>query len=143
MKVNARDWSFELNTGTVALPVWTEIGEINTMTLSRSKEDTDTTVFDSNGNAEHEVMQRGQSFTIEGFYGENPADGVRDAGQAAVEALADATGIASLKQVRVTSPGGTTKTFLASAEVGDVGGGNNDKTSWSATFTRSGATTTA
>jgi hypothetical protein len=140
MKVSARDWSFELNTGTEAIPAWTEIGGLNTFEISREHEETDTTDFASAGAAEHEVMQRGRSIKVEGFFLEN-ADSTRDAGQQAVEDLADAVGAASRKQLRVSSPNGKTFTQKVSAAIEPVGGGNNDKTSWGATFKRSGTTT--
>lgn len=142
-KINARDWTFEIGDGDPGGTgeVYTEIGGINTMTIGREAEDTDTTTFESAGNAEHEVMQRGRTFEVEGFYLEDVADGTRDPGQEMVETVGDAVGTNSLRNLRITSPGGTTLTQQVSVEVGDVGGGNNDKTSWSATFTRSGATT--
>lgn len=141
-KINARDWTFEISDGS-ATPVWTEIGGINTMTIGRESETTDTTTFDSAGEAEHNVMQRGRTLELEGFFLEDPADGTRDPGQEAVETLADAVGEASLQDIRITSPGGTTWTHKMSAELADQGGGNNDKTSWGVSLTRSGATTAA
>lgn len=142
-KINARDWTFEIGDGVDPGETFTEIGGINTMTIGRESEDTDTTTFDSAGNAEHNVMQRGRTLEVEGFFLEDPADGTRDPGQQMVEALGDLVGEASLRNIRITSPAGTTWTHKMSVEVGDQGGGNNDKTSWSATFTRSGATTVA
>lgn len=141
-KINARDWTFEISDG-AATPVFTEIGGINTMTIGREATDTDTTTFDSAGQAEHEVMERGRTLEVEGFFLEDTSDGTRDPGQEAVETLADAVGAESLQDIRITSPGGSTWTHKMSCELGDQGGGNNDKTSWSASFTRSGATTTA
>lgn len=142
-KVNARDWTFELNTGTEAIPAWTEIGGITSMTIGRESEDVDTTDFASNGVAEHEKMERGRTIELEGFFLEDTGTGTRDAGQAAVETLADAVGSASLDQLRITSPGGKTYTQKVSAELGEIGGGKNDKSSWGVSFTRSGATTVA
>lgn len=138
-KVNARDWVVEINTGTVALPTWVQVGGVTSFTIGRDAEEVDTTDFDSNGIEEHQVMQRGKTITLEGFYLEDPASKGRDAGQTAVETHADEVGVASLKQYRFTSPALTRKVALFSAKVGDVGGSNNDKTSWGVELKRSGA----
>jgi hypothetical protein len=145
MKVNARDWTFELGDGDPAGTgeVFTQIGGITSMEITQGQQETDTTDFASAGNAEHEVMERSRNITVTGHFDENPADGTRDAGQEAVETLANAVGADSLRNLRVTSPGATTWTQLVSARLGAVGGGNNDKSSWGATFVRSGATTKA
>lgn len=142
-KVDARAWAFAIwdpaaNAGAGG---YVEVGGINSMTIGRESETTDTTDFDSAGKAEHQIMQRGRTITIEGFHLEDPGTGARDSGQQLVESLAEAVGDASLQDFQITSPGGTTYTQKVSAELGDVGGGNNDKTSWSATLARSGGTT--
>lgn len=141
VKINARDWTFELSDG-AAIPVFVQIGGVTSVTMSRSSTNEDTTDFDSGGTDEHEIMSRGRTFSIEGRYLMDPADGARDPGQAAVEALADALTYNSLRELRITDPAGGTSTQEVSAELGSIGGGTNSKTSWSATFTRSGATVT-
>lgn len=143
VKVLARDWKVEINTGTTGAPVWTEVKGLNSLTFNKSKNDADTTDFKSAGNAEHIVASRSRSVTLEGFYLEDPADKARDAGQAAVETSAEAVGVASLKQYRITTPAGTLRTFSASVNVGGTGGGNDDPTSWSAELTVSGTVTVA
>jgi len=140
-KVLARGWTFEINTGTEATPVWTPIGGINNFSISTTKNDADATSFDSGGWLEHLVASRGRQITLEGFHLEDPTDGTRDPGQEAVEELADQVGEASLGQFRITSPGGKTWTFKASADVQGPGGGNDDFASWSATLTVSGRIT--
>lgn len=67
--------------------------------------------------------------------------GDRDDGQEAVDALCTGIGADSIAQFRKTSPGGTVETFYASAEMGDIGGGDNDTTSWGVTLTISGMVT--
>lgn len=143
VKIPARDWTFEINTGTVAVPVWTPVGGINSWSHSPTKNDTDTTTFDDDGRLSHMPISRSDAFGLEGLYSEDPADGTRDAGQEAIEAAAAAVGTAGLKQFRITSPGGTTKTFMASYNVTQGGGGNDDGTAWSAEITVDGAITTA
>jgi hypothetical protein len=138
LKVLARNWTIEVNTGTVALPVWTKVGGINTFTLSNDKEDADTTDFDSDGYSEHIVAGRSNEITFEGFFLEDPADGTRDLGQQEIEDLAVLVGTEATGQTKITSPGGKAKIYTGSFGVGDVGGGNNDPTAWGATMTVSG-----
>lgn len=143
-EIPARDFTFEVNTGTVGAPDWVAIGGLDTWSYSNSDVDTDTTTFDDDGDQSHFVMSRGREYTLTGKAQEDPATGDRDEGQEAVEAWATEKGTDSLKQFRVTSPGGTVYTMMASAKVtgpGGGGGGNDDVSSWSATIRRSGATT--
>lgn len=142
-EVLARGFDFELNTGTVAVPVWVAVGGINTWSHSPQAADADTTTFDDAGRDSHMKASRGDQFTLNGLYQEDEADGTRDAGQEAVEAWGAEVGPASRKQFRITSPGGTTKTFIATATVTVGGGGNNDATSWSAAIKVDGTITTA
>ena len=88
-------------------------------------------------------MERGLEFTIAGHHLEDALTGDRDPGQAAVETLARAVGLAAMGRFRVTSPGGNVDSFLASAEVTTAGGGHNDPAAWSAKLTISGAVTHA
>lgn len=138
IKVPARDWTVEVRTGEEP-DVFIEVGGLTTLNLGQASERTDTTDFDSEGQEEGRVMQRGRTLGLEGFFKEDPDDGARDAGQAAVESLGQEVGESSVGRFRVTSPGGTVKTFDATVELGDQGGGNNDMTSWAATLTRTGA----
>lgn len=142
-KVLARDWTLEINTGTIGSPVWTEVNCLTSLTFSNSKNDVDTTCFGSAGEMEHLVSSRSREISAEGFYLEDISTGDRDAGQDACETLAGEFGTDSLGQFRITSPGGTTKTFMASANIADVGGGNDDATSWGVTLTVSGSVTVA
>lgn len=139
VKILARHLSPELNTGTVALPVWTPIGGLNSLTFSTTKTDTDDTDFDSDGWAEHKVAQRANSISFAGFYKEDPVTGDRDAGQEALIALADAVGYDSLKQFRITTPGGNVTVYDVSARVdAPAGGGLNDNSGFNGELTVSG-----
>ena len=142
-KVNARDWVVEINTGSVAVPVWTQIGGLTSIGIGRNDVDEDTTDFDSGGLEESEIMQRGKTITLSGRFLEDPANGDRDAGQEAVEAHAEAVGAASKDQYRFTSPGGTGKIAFFTAKITEVGGGNNAKTSWGVELKRTGAESVA
>lgn len=152
-KYNARDCEFEiedfLNPGT-----WTALataqggsgeGGINTFSLGRDYETTDTTVFASNGQAESQVMQLGKTISLEGFRLKDPLTGALDPGQQMVETQSERLGTDSLVGFRFAAPGDTVWTVWPQAhfQLGDEGGGNNDKVSWSVTVTRSGASTTA
>lgn len=142
-KFLARDLTCDINTGTIAAPVWTPVKGLNTITHSPSSTDAETSDFDSEGRAEHMKAERGDSWALAGFSLEDVSTGDRDPGQAAVEVLGRAIGPASLGQFRLTSPGGNTATFMASAEVTTAGGGTNDAAAWGATITASGPITYA
>lgn len=145
-KYSARDVEFEIedyaNPGT-----WVAIAPtgINTFSHSSEYETTDTTTFGSEGRAESQVMQEGKGFSLEGFRLRDSVTGALDAGQALVETQAARLGDESLTGFRYAHKDDTSWTVWASAhyQLGDQGGGNNDKTSWSVTVTRSGASTTA
>lgn len=144
-KFPARDIKIEINAayGSGGGDEWIPIGGLNSLTHSPASQTADTTDFDSGGRAEHMVMERGDSWALAGFALEDVLNGERDPGQAAVESLGRAVGLASHGQFRMTSPGGNTATFLASAEVTQGGGGHNDAAAWSATVTITGAVTYA
>ncbi|CAN5750964.1 hypothetical protein BH23CHL7_BH23CHL7_17330 [soil metagenome] len=135
-KVPARDFTIEIKTAEPS--TFTPIGGLNSLSHSPSSNTADTTDFDSAGRAEHLVMERGDSWTIAGRHLEDASAGTRDAGQAAVEALAKEVGLASLGTFQITSPGGNKVTFEASAEVTLAGGGHNDPASWQGVLTISG-----
>lgn len=142
-KFLARDLAISINTGTIGVPIWTPVGGLNSLTHSPSSTDADTTDFDDNGRATHMKAERGDSWTLSGYQIEDVSTGSRDAGQEAVETVAQLMGISSTDQFQIVSPGGNTITFLASAEVTQGGGGNNDTASWAATLLISGSVTYA
>lgn len=142
-KIPARDFTIEIDSNYPAAPAFIPIGGLNSLTPSPSTTRADTSGFDSNGAAEHMVMERGLEFTISGHHHEDALTGDRDAGQLEVELLARAVGLAATGSFRVTSPGGNVDSFLASAEVTTAGGGHNDPAAWSAKITITGAVTHA
>lgn len=143
VEIPARDFDFALNTGTVAVPIWTTVGHINTWSHSPKAKDADTTTFDDNGRDTHMKISRGDEFGLKGLYSEDPANGTRDAGQTACEAWGALVGSASKKQFRITSPGGINKTFMCTATVTIGGGGKDDATDWELALVVAGAITTA
>lgn len=142
IKYNARDVEFEIEDPDNP-DTWVAIGGINTFSKSHAEEVTDTTTYASQGQAESQKMQIGKSLTLEGFRLKDPDTGALDPGQSLVEELAERLGQNSLGGFRFAAPGDTTwEKWTAHVNLGDQGGGNNDKTGWSAVFTRSGASTT-
>lgn len=142
-EIPARDFTFELNTGTEGVPSWVEVLGLTTWSHSPQSTEANTQTWDDAGRMSHLKMSRGDSFTLTGRFQEDPSDGSRDPGQEAVESWAVAVGSASLKQFRVTSPGATVKTFYATAEATTGGGGDDDVSTWQATIKVSGAITTS
>jgi hypothetical protein len=143
VKYNARDCVFQIedpdNSGT-----WVEILAIDTFTKSHDEETTATTDFKSQGQGESQKMEISKTLQLEGKRLKDATTGAGDPGQVLVETLSERLGNASLGRVRFAGPGDTTwEVWSAHVNLGDQGGGNNDKVSWSATFTRSGAATTA
>ncbi len=144
IKLNARDVIVEISNG-ASTPVWAEIGGLTSLTYnpSENEETVDTTTFASEGQYEGEIMQRGATLEMEGFLIKDSTTGAQEAGQAQVETLATKLGPESLGTIRFRHPVDTSwKKWTAYVSIGEQGGENNDKTSWDATFTRSGASTT-
>lgn len=142
-EVPARGYTFELNTGTDAAPTWVEVKGLTTWAHAPQSTNADRQTWEDQGRMRHWVMSRGDQFTITGRRQEDTTDGSRDPGQEAVESWAQGVGPDSIKQFRITSPGGTTKTFDASAEVTFGGGGENDANTWQAQITVDGDITTS
>ena len=120
---------------------WTDIGGLNSLTHAPSTSRADTTSFDSNGRDEHLPASRGETWTLAGFTLEDVSDGSRDPGQEAVEALAKLVGPSGIGWFKITSPGGNTIVFQASAETTLHGGGHNDAAAWQAVLTVTGEPT--
>lgn len=137
-----RDFIAEINTGTEAVPVWVEIlGLQDGPAHSPSSKGADVTTYKDNGRSDERIVSRGDKFTLKGERLEDPATGTRDPGQEAVEVAAALMGYDSGKQYRLTSPGGVTLTFVATAEVTMFGGGKEDFAEWSVDLTVCGAIT--
>ncbi|MGW4648040.1 phage tail tube protein [Kitasatospora sp. NPDC004289] len=139
--IDARRWLFEIEdlTGT-----WLPIKGKTSFTLNpgENRENTEITDFDSGGFYEEDVMQVGASLALEGRYEADPVTGAQDPGQAYVAAMALRMSTDSHNRIRYRHE--TVLTWAvwdATVNPGEQGGGNNDKTSWSATFTRNGPAT--
>lgn len=142
VKYNARDVQFEVSSdgGTT----WVAIGGLDKFSVTHSQQETETTDFASAGEYEGQVMQRGKGIKLEGARLKDPATGALDPGQTIVENLAAAVGTSSVGMLHFAAPGDTSwEVWNCFVALEDQGGGNNDKVSWGATFTRTGASTTA
>jgi len=130
-KVLARDWGKKIGS--------TEIKGIHAFSIASQKQDADVTDFESNGRNEHVVASRGTTITLEGYFMEDVSTGARDPGQEAVETLAGLVGPTSIAAFTLTTPGGTTWVFNASADVEGPGGDTNAAASWKCTLMVSGS----
>ena len=147
-KQDARGWEFqvldreEIDGEENPVDVWVEIGGINTFDLdpSANEEITETTDFQSDGEWEGEKMQVGASVQIEGFWKYDDETGEHDRGQALLDAYAKKKSTGSHAAIRMRHETETewSRWRRAVITAGSRGGGNNDKTSWSATAQRSG-----
>ncbi|MFH9831166.1 phage tail tube protein [Streptomyces sp. NPDC017201] len=145
--IDARGWIFEVQDADAETATWLPISGITTFTHNpgENEETVDTTAFDSDGQFEQDVMQRGASLEIEGQYRIDKATKAQDPGQAYVDHVwAERLGIDSRNLVRWRH-NTQTKWVVWDSTVtpGEQGGGTNDKTSWSATVTKCGAATAA
>ena len=135
-KILAREWNFQIEEG---VGTYVDIKGLNNFSFDPSSANVDTTDFDSEGWVEHLVASRGLVVNLEGAYLVDVETGTRDVGQDAVEVLADKVGVGSLGKFKIISPAKATFEFVASVEVtSPAGGGNDDKTGWTAKLTVSG-----
>lgn len=143
-KIPARDIIIQVETSTTG--TWAQINQLTSATFnpSENEETADTTTFDSDGEYEQLIMQRGAVMEMEGFLRKDSTSGALDAGQGRVAELAKLKGVPSLGVLRFRHPMETEWTIWnATFSVGEQGGGTNDMTSWSATVTKSGPSDTA
>lgn len=143
-KVNSRDIIFQVLAADAV--TYLTVGGLKEISVNKgdNSETTVTTTYDSGGLYEGEIMQRGASMKLDGFLLKDSSTGAQDPGQARLEVIGTAVGVNSLGGVRFRYPTDSLWTVWAAAfvELGEQGGGNNDKSGWSCTVTRSGASTT-
>ncbi|WP_329422973.1 phage tail tube protein [Streptomyces sp. NBC_01268] len=145
--IDARGWIFEVEDADASTETWLPIAGLTSWSLSpgENEEVAETTAFESDGAYEEDVMQRGASITLEGQYRINKTTKARDVGQAYIdEDWAPRLGIDSHNQIRYRHETQTAWAIWdATMTPGEQSGGTNEKTSWSATFRRSGLPTSA
>ena len=140
-KLLARDVLIEVNEGSDLSPSWLEIKGVNSITTNSTKNDANTTTFDTDGWLEHITASRGFSFGLGGLRLEDPETGARDPGQEFVEELAFLFTYEAFAPFRITSPGGEVWTFEGSVDNQPLGGGNDDPNAWNVTVNVNGAVT--
>lgn len=109
---------------------WVKVGGINTITLTPSRRDADTTTFDNAGWDRSTTVSRGLTVTAAGFALYDAA-GVKDPGQVACEAISEEIGVAARGTFRIHTPGSTAYEFTGDVNVTAFGGGANDVAEWS------------
>lgn len=145
-KINARDIVVEIESAVTDTYVTIENLSSVTVNPGENEETVDTTDYESDGVYEGEIMQRGAAMELEGMLKKDHLTGALQPGRARVEEMAGETkvGYDSLARIRFRHPMDTTwRIWTCTVTLAEQGGGVNDKTSWGATFTKSGATTTA
>jgi hypothetical protein len=143
-KIAARGWLFQVAVG--ATPTWTNIAGLKTFTYNAGDKDahTETTDFDSGGQYEETVLQRGGSIKLEGQRRIDPVTGGADAGQAALDILAQGVADASIGQIRFRyNTEVLWRVWNITAKSTEQGGGTNDMSKWGMELVRTGAESTA
>ncbi|MCE5200845.1 hypothetical protein LLG39_17930 [bacterium] len=113
----------------------TVIGGLDKFAVGTDVKEADTTTFDDRGCDSHVVTRRGKSLKLTGKRKVDP----RDAGQAAVEALAELVGYAAEGTFEVLDSQGDTLTkFVGTVKMDDIGGGLDDSASWGCEIKRTG-----
>ena len=122
--------------------VYTAIAGVDTITHAPVATKADSTTFDSNGRAEHIVVQRGDTFTLAGLFEEDASTGARDPGMEELIRCSRLIGVtATTCAFKLTSPGGGYITFLCSVDFTGPHGGHNDIAKWQAVLEVTGAIT--
>lgn len=127
-KVLARNWKFFVETATPK--TFERITGVESFTITRDKEDLDTTDFDNDGYDSHVVVGRSVEMEIEAGMRMNTKTGKRCAGQERVEIIGEAFLDESIGKFHIVDPAGTVYELNGSVKLADVGGGTKDKTSW-------------
>lgn len=146
-KVLSRDFPIDVNTGTIASPVWTQINGLDEDGIDIKDDPREADFGDANdgGWAKPMIIGHGYTVSLKGSRMEASDDGTRDPGQAAVEAVRQSTVYDAQLQFRITSPAAATPevlTFMASvAKVNAFGGA--DKAQWTAELLVYGQPTTS
>ncbi len=139
--MSSYDWIFECESATP--DTWYTIDEVNEFSYdpSANNEEVDATTFADDGIYAGRAIQRGATLQLTGFY--SLSGGAESTSHARITVLGKAVGTASLGTIRWRHTSETNwRVWTAYVTLGEVGGGNTDLSSWSATFTKSGAETT-
>ncbi|PBC80110.1 hypothetical protein BX265_4946 [Streptomyces sp. TLI_235] len=141
-KIAARDWIFQVPIGSG--PTWTAVKGLSSFSpnFGDKVQETETTDFDSAGQFEQVVMQRGGSIKLEGLRRIDKATGLADPGQGYLDALAQGLADNSVGQIRFRH---TTevqwRVWSVTAKAAEQGGDTNAMSKWGMEITRTGAET--
>lgn len=141
-KISARGYIFQVAVG--AGPTWTPIAGIKTFAPNPGDHDShvDATDFDSNGQYEEMVLQRGASLKLEGNRRIDKTTGLADPGQKALDDLAQGLAENSIGQIRYRhSTEVQWRVWNCTAKSSELGGGTNDLGKWGMEIHRTGAET--
>jgi len=125
---------------------WHRLNGINSFSLNpaEGEEFADVTKFSDQGNPRRRKMQRGDSITAEGELLRDPDTGALDPGQKRVIEVNKLVGNSGLLRIRYRHPLDTTwEVWTSTVSMGEQGGGTNEMLSFSATFARDGAASSA
>jgi hypothetical protein len=143
IRLNARDYVVEVQDDD--LTTWIRIPHIRTLTINNSAgtATADTTDFDNAGYTSQEIMQRGATMALSTFDIVDDTTGVAAGALARLQEIGALFGYQSLGKIRFrNNKAANWIVWNCTVDVGEQGGGTNDKSGWSATITRDGAPTT-
>ncbi|MFF1790748.1 phage tail tube protein [Kitasatospora sp. NPDC058243] len=141
-KIAARNYLFQVAVG--ATPTWNSIAGLKSFSHNPGDHDshTESTDFDSQGQYEEIVLQRGGSLKLEGLRRIDKVTGLADPGQAALDALAQGLVDASIGQIRFRHQSETQwRVWNCTAKSAELGGDTNALGKWGMELTRTGAET--
>jgi hypothetical protein len=141
-KIEARGWMFQVGVG--AGPTWTPVGGISSFTFNPGDktQETEVTDFDSQGNFEQVITQRGATMKVDGRRRMDRTTGLADPGQAALDALAQGVVDFSVGQIRFRYKNETQwRVWNCTVKAAEQGGATNDISKWGVEITRTGAET--
>jgi hypothetical protein len=141
-KIEARGWMFQVGVGSA--PTWTPIAGITSFTYNPGDKtvQTEVTDFDSQGNYEETILQRGATMKVDGRRRMDRTTGLADPGQAAIDALAQGLVDSSVGQIRFRYKNETQwRVWTATFKSVEFGGATNDISKWGCEITRTGAET--
>ena len=139
-KIAARGFIFQVANGAA----WVGIAGIKTFTVNYGDHDqhVDATDFDSAGQYEEIVLQRGGSLKLEGTRRRDPATGLADPGQALLDALGQGLSDSSIGQIRFRYQTEVQwRVWSVTAKPSEEGGATNDLGKWGMELARTGAET--
>ncbi len=143
--VPGRNLISQVSDGAVT-PTWLDISDRTSVTVNRSENEevADATTFDSDGEWEGVVLQRGAKYELEVLLKRDDSTAVRPPGINRLEALAKLKGVASRGQIRFRDTSAVTEWEVWTALVsgGEQEHATNDLVKWKCGLTRSGAATT-